>query len=209
MQQKSLIGYYGWLNQAEGKGERSVDTHRTRSMLSYKGRGILLAVVLDELTPCIRHRTSGELYETDAAIVTTQDLSLLDQRWMFRWNEFVAHPEYEVYKLTIRGQNRPEGLICLEIKNDFVFVNLIESAPWNLGSKVQEFVGVGGNLFAIACRRSLQLGFDGFVAFDAKTALIQHYQTTLGAKLIGGQRMFLDTNASLLLVKTYFREGRL
>ena len=39
----------------------------------------------------------------------------------------------------------------------------------------------------------------------AKSALIEHYQRTLGAKQFGsGNRMFIDTKESLALVKQYF-----
>jgi len=49
------------------------------------------------------------------------------------------------------------------------------------------------------------MGYDGFVAFDAKTALIKHYQDTLHATHFRGLRMFIETNASLRLIKQYFK----
>ena len=48
-------------------------------------------------------------------------------------------------------------------------------------------------------------GYDGVVSFVAKSALLEHYQLTLGAKQFGsGNRMFIDTKESLALVKQYF-----
>jgi hypothetical protein len=85
-----------------------------------------------------------------------------------------------------------------------VLVNLLESNPRNVG-RDKEHVGVPGNLFAFAAKRSFELGNEGFVVFVAKTALIRHYEQTLGARRIGGsQRMFLDTKAAARLVETYF-----
>ena len=62
------------------------------------------------------------------------------------------------------------------------------------------------HLFAIACKLSWEVGNEGFVQFLAKTKLIEHYQKTLNAQIIGGQSMMIDSVASLHLVKKYFKE---
>ena len=71
------------------------------------------------------------------------------------------------------------------------------------------YQGVGGNLFAFACKQSFELGFEGYVTFDAKTQLIKHYSTHLGAQLISSQRMVIDTLAATQLVKQYFKNYKL
>ena len=58
---------------------------------------------------------------------------------------------------------------------------------------------------AFACKVSFQKGYDGFVAFTAKTNLIKHYEETLGAYHFKNQRMILDTKASEILVTKYFK----
>jgi hypothetical protein len=63
---------------------------------------------------------------------------------------------------------------------------------------------VPGNLVAYACKISFNHGFDGYVAFDAKTALIRHYQETLHATHFRGTKMYIETPAALRLVKQYF-----
>ena len=83
-------------------------------------------------------------------------------------------------------------------------MNLVESAPFNIG-KNKLYEGVAGNLVAYACKVSFQKGFEGFVAFDAKTKLIQHYEKTLGAYRFGGQRMIIPTHAAKILVDKYFK----
>jgi len=60
-----------------------------------------------------------------------------------------------------------------------VVVNLLESNPRNVGHD-KEYVGVPGNLFAFAAKRSFESGDEGFVVFVAKTALIRDYEQTLG-----------------------------
>jgi len=111
----------------------------------------------------------------------------------------------EVYKLTI--VNNPsiiQGLLSVTIESDYVYMNLLESAPFNIG-KNKLYEGVSGNLVAYACKLSFQKGFDGFVAFTAKTKLIEHYEKTLGAYHFKNQRMILETNASKILVEKYFK----
>ena len=111
----------------------------------------------------------------------------------------------EVYKLTIiNNSNIIQGLLSLTIETDHVFMNLVESAPFNIGrNKLYE--GVAGNLVAYACKISFQRGFDGFVAFDAKTKLIHHYEKTLGAHRFGGQRMIIPTQSAQILIDKYFK----
>jgi hypothetical protein len=45
---------------------------------------------------------------------------------------------------------------------------LIESAPFNIG-KGKKYLGAPCNLVAYGCKLSKEYGFDGVVAFDAKT----------------------------------------
>jgi len=111
----------------------------------------------------------------------------------------------EVYKLTIiNNPNIIQGLISVSIERDHVFMNLLESAPFNLGRK-KLYEGVPGNLVAYACKLSFQKGFEGFVAFTAKSKLIKHYEDTLGAYHFKNQRMIIATQAAKKLVMKYFK----
>ena len=110
-----------------------------------------------------------------------------------------------VYKLvTVEQKEVIQGLMSVEENKGFLFVTLIENAPHNRG-KNKEFRGIPGNLFAFACKLSDDRGYGGYVAFDAKTALIGHYQTTLGAKVIGNSsRMFIDEKQAQELILFHF-----
>jgi len=86
-----------------------------------------------------------------------------------------------VYKLTIAGNlNIIQGVLSIRREKDHVFMNLLENAPFNIG-KNKQYEGVAGNLVAFACKISFQAGFEGFLAFTAKTKLIKHYEENLGA----------------------------
>lgn len=94
--------------------------------------------------------------------------------------------------------------MSLSIQDEFIFVNLVENATFNRG-KDKMYLGVGGNLFAFACLNSKELGYDGFVGFDAKTLLIEHYSKTLGAERALGQRMFISNTNADILINQYFK----
>jgi hypothetical protein len=83
-------------------------------------------------------------------------------------------------------------------------MHLIESARFNKG-KDKMYFGVSANLIAYACKQSVDKGFEGFVAFDAKSALIKHYQESLHATHFRGLRMFIETDAALRLILQYFK----
>jgi hypothetical protein len=67
------------------------------------------------------------------------------------------------------------------------------------------YLGVPGNLIAYACKVSVRMGYQGFHPFDAKTALIKHYEESLHATHFRGLRMFIETKAALFLISKYFK----
>ena len=81
----------------------------------------------------------------------------------------------------------------------------IENAPCNIG-KGKKYIGVCGNLTAFGCKMSKDYGFDGVIAFDAKTALIPHYEKTLGAVRLGKKRMGIMEDRAIILLGKYFPE---
>jgi len=80
---------------------------------------------------------------------------------------------------------------------------LIESAPHNFG-KGKKYLGVMGNLVAFGCKMAFEKGFDGEMAFDSKTKLIEHYKRELGARLFGFCRMVIWKDASTVLINRYY-----
>ena len=64
---------------------------------------------------------------------------------------------------------------------------------------------MAANLKAFAAKQSLETGGEGFVAFDAKTALFAHYEESLGATRLGtSQRMVIHPKAAQVLINRYF-----
>lgn len=170
-------------------------------------QSIFLDFEIDKLTNSIQNVITEDSFPTDVLPVTKEDLKIIAKRtgWQFDWKDEFKQPEREIYKLTIVNNiTIIQGLVSLEAKSDHIYMHLLESAPFNKG-KEKVYVGVPGNLVAFACRLSLRRGFDGYVSFQSKTQLIDHYVKNLGAIHIGGRRMIIETQAALKLIDKYFK----
>lgn len=162
---------------------------------------------IDKLTNSIENIVTGDSFPTDITLISQNNLkSILKKNgWMFDWKYEFKQPERDIYKLSI--SNNPkiiQGLVCLQVKSDHVFMHLIESAPFNKG-KDKVYSGVPGNLVAFACKLSFQRGHEGNVSFISKTELIDHYVKILGAFHFGGRVMIIEKQAALKLINNYFK----
>jgi hypothetical protein len=163
--------------------------------------------IIDKLTDSILNTISGDSFQTEVSRLTSFDLKIIAKKndWNFDWKSEFNTIQKEVYKLTIvNNSNIIQGLLSITIEQDHIYMNLLESSPFNIG-KNKLYEGVAGNLVAFACKVSFQKGYDGFVAFTAKTNLIKHYEESLGAFHFKKQRMIIETEASKKLVKKYFK----
>ena len=172
-------------------------------------RRAALDFVIDRLTNSIQNTISGDSFATEVLRLTKADLKTITKKagWNFDWKSELAYNSRDVYKLTIvNNLNIIQGLLSLSIEPDHVYMHLVENAPFNLG-KNKLYEGVAGNLVAYCCKVAFQHGFDGFVSFTSKTKLIAHYQNTLGAYVLSGQRMIIPTASAQALVDKYFKES--
>ena len=170
----------------------------------------MVDIIIDGLTECLTDK-NGNIYDTEYCLVRktitkAEANRLKEEGWLFDWSK--PHRNgFEIYQLFIQGDDTVQGMIALKHNRTefFTHVDIVESAPFNRGGN-GKYIGVGGHLFAIACKCSWQVGNDGYVQFYAKTNLIEHYKKTLNAQNIGGQNMIIDSEASMQLVKKYFGE---
>lgn len=125
------------------------------------------------------------------------------QDWIeaFDWTVYFDYRNVEVYKMVVRGNGVIQGAIALEIKEDHVWIHLIESIP----KKRKELDCIGEHLIAFACKRSMELGFEGAVAFQSKTnkKLMSYYMRVIKAQHLGGGLMIIDESAAERLVMLY------
>jgi hypothetical protein len=164
-------------------------------------------IEIDKLTNSIENIATGESFDTEIVRLTAKNIKLIIKAdWRFDWRREIKDETREVYKLsTVENKSIVHGLISIEDKGDLIFLHLVESAKFNKG-KSKTYAGVPGNLVAYACKLSFEKGYDGYVAFDSKSALIDHYKKTLGAIQIGRQRMYIHDVGAKTLISKYFKQ---
>jgi len=171
-----------------------------------KQNDVGLEFVIDKLTNSIENTLTSEVFDTEIFRLTVGDTRQIKKTaWQFDWPKELKDTTKEVYKLTtVNNPTIIQGLVSIENKQDHIFMHLIESAKFNKG-KNKAYIGIPGNLVAYACKVSFEKGYDGFLAFDAKSVLIKHYEQSLHATHFRGLRMFIETEAALRLVSQYFK----
>lgn len=131
---------------------------------------IELDFIIDKLTNSIQNTISGDSFPTEVARFTIRDCKHITKKngWNFKWKIELNNDINEIYKLTVvHNPDIIQGLLSIRKEQDHIFMNLLESAPFNIGrNKLYE--GVAGNLVAYACKISFQFGYEGFVSFTAK-----------------------------------------
>jgi hypothetical protein len=164
-------------------------------------------IEIDKLTRSIENAISGDSFKTEILEMAPADIRKLKKvDWIFNWRAEYQQLDKEVYKLVI--VDNPliiQGLISLQDRGDHVFMPLIESARFNRGAR-KVYLGVPGNLVAFACKLSFERGYNGYVSFESKTKLIEHYQKTIGAHILFGNYMAIDTSSANKLIAQYFPE---
>ena len=169
-----------------------------------------LSFEIDKLTNSVEEAANGQKHETIVEPVNENDIKRIHKKdgWLFSWKREFKSGDRKIYQLKVEGSQVIQGLISLEPKGEdkYIEMHLIEAAPHNQG-KTKQFIGVPGNLVAFACKSSFDMGMDGFVAFTAKTNLVDHYIKTLGARVIYGKiRMAIVSEEAKNLVNSYYKD---
>lgn len=167
-----------------------------------------LSELIDKITNSIEEASNSDSIETIVLPLAKHDPTRITKSkgWNFSWRkEFIAAHKI-VYKLVTKIQPQViQGLISISVEEGFIFMHLIESAPHNIGKR-KRYLGVPGNLVAFVCKLAFEYGYNGEVAFDSKTALIDHYNKTLGAVLIfPPKRMAILSEEAQKLVNSYYK----
>lgn len=151
----------------------------------------MINVIIDEFTPCLKDVNTGELVQTEVIRIKRKSfLKKYNKKngWYTNWEKLVD--ENEIYALVIEGTVDIQGLIALTPNKDMkaVYISWMCTAPQNnkIISEDVRYLGVGGHLFAIAAKKSLEYGYDGFMyGFAANEKLMKHYVDKLNAEEIG------------------------
>lgn len=173
------------------------------------GHGII-TVEADEFVPCLKDAKTGALLETEVKKVA-ESASLSDctlaNGWDFPWNE--APKDCDVYSLHVKGSNNIEGLVALRSDDAAwgVYMQWGNAAPHNQGQN-KKYIGVGGHLFAIAAKVSIEKGYGGFIFADAANEelfrlFVDKYGATPFSTRIRPYRFGFEGEALLNILNTY------
>ena len=131
------------------------------------------------------------------------------KNWLFDWSK-TEKKAYKILALYVEGDNRIQGAISIREnpQNMSIEIDIVESAPFNSSYnkkvKDKEYNEVGICLFTEVCKRSFDLGYDGYVEFIAKSNLVKYYMDNMRAIPIDTQRMYINTSGARWLVEKYY-----
>ena len=150
----------------------------------------MINVLIDEFTPCLKDASTGELVQTEVIRIKRKSfLKKYNKRngWYTDWEKLAD--ENEIYALVVEGTVDIQGLIAVAPQKDMqaVYISWMCTAPQNnkLITDDVKYYGVGGHLFAVAAKKSVDFGYDGYMyGFAANEDLLKHYVAKLNAEVI-------------------------
>lgn len=147
-------------------------------------------IQIDQFTPCLVECKTGKELITRYYTIKQNDVKNL--KWLFNWATLFEQG-YEVIALSLKDSNEIEGLVAYQVQpeNNSVYVALVEAAPHNKGIN-KKYDGVGGHLFSIATKRSIDMGYKGHIYFRAKTELVDYYIKQFGATIVNSKNSILE-----------------
>lgn len=151
----------------------------------------MINVYIDEFTPCLKDARTGELVQTEVIRVRRKSfLKKYNKRngWYVNWESLTD--ENEIYALVVEGSVDIQGLVAVAPNDDMqaVYISWMCTSPDNNKQITDEvrYLGIGGHLFAIAAKKSVDFGYDGYMyGFAANEELLQHYVDVFHGEVIG------------------------
>lgn len=161
-------------------------------------------IFIDGLTDCLIERKTREKVETFFEVRNKPVEEREQVDWKFDWS-ITSEAGYKIYELHVKGSEVVQGRISLKIDGGVADVDIVETAPHNYGH-AGKYIGVGGHLFAIACKISFDAGCDGVVAFNSKSDLVKYYKDELNAVEVYPRRMVIFEDAAKVLIDKYIKK---
>jgi hypothetical protein len=144
---------------------------------------------------------TGKKYNAIASVATLKEIRQHKEYFEFDFEKLLKGST--VYKICKQGyEDIIQGLVAVRPSKGILDcanmeINKINKAPLSLHN------GIGKSIIALCCKISFDLGFEGFICFEAKNRLMKYYKR-YGAQNISGLRMFIDTENAEKLVDLYF-----
>lgn len=150
----------------------------------------MIHVVVDEFMPYLKDVKTGDFVLTE--VIRLRRKSFLkkynkENGWYIDWATLVD--ENEIYALVIEGSVDIQGLVAVTPDADMQALHIrwmcaCPDSDRQVTDHVK-YLGIGGQLFAIAAQKSMDFGFGGHMyGFAADRALLEHYVTIFHAEKI-------------------------
>ena len=172
----------------------------------------MINVIIDQLTPCLKDAHTGEVVPTEVIRVKRKSfLRKYNKRngWYTKWDDLAD--ENEIYALVIEGSMDIQGLVAVT-PNDDMQALYISWMCVNPESNKQitrniKYLGIGGHLFAIAAKKSIDYGYNGYMyGFAANQKLLKHYVQSFHGEIIAilhPYQFAIDEQAAKELMEVY------
>ena len=155
-----------------------------------------------KLRNAIAINATEKLVDAVATSITAKEISLHQHYFSFNFVQLAK--QNKVYKICKENDaDVIQGLVAFKPEDNFLKcenmeINICNKRPISLHN------GIGRAMIALCCMISHDLGFDGFIAFEAKNKLHKYY-SRMGATQIGSSNKFYisDKNAQKL-IQLYF-----
>ena len=149
----------------------------------------MITFTIDEIVPCLKSVETGDIIETEVVRLKRKSfLAKFNKKtgWYINWSKFDT--SVEIYALVLKGTIDIQGLIAItpEKEANAVHINWAVAAPHNniYQYGIKKYIGVGGHLMAIACKKSIEYGFDGYVYGEAMDEeILDYYIRNFAAEL--------------------------
>lgn len=164
--------------------------------LVYKNDNLKIISSVGNLTiKCIIVSISKELVPTK------------EDGWSFNWLNVYQENPNSIFALKEKNSTKIHGVIQLVEDDGMLIMELIELAPFNIGSK-KENKNVAGCLIAFGCKESLKLEspYKGYLTFVSKSALVELYKSKYYATQTIGTRMYINPLSGEKLINRYLKD---
>ncbi|MFN0082835.1 MAG: hypothetical protein ACKVOM_09985 [Ferruginibacter sp.] len=156
------------------------------------------------LQNAIIQNSNGFKHDVVATSIDITEIKRYKKEFIF---DFVALKKKGLFVYKICKSNKGnilQGMVCFTPNMEILDCYNMELNNFNKrGSSL--YNGVGKCMVALCCKISFDLGFEGFITFEAKSKLVPYYER-LGAKRISYIRMAIDSKVAKKLVAIYFKK---
>lgn len=172
----------------------------------------MINVIIDEFTPCLKDARTGELVQTEVIRIRRKSfLKKYNKKngWYTNWEKLAD--ENEIYALVVEGSVDIQGLVAVAPNNDMqaLYISWMCTSPDNNKQITDDvrYLDVGGHLFAIAAKKSVDFGYDGYMyGFASNEDLLKHYVEVFNGEVIAMLHPYqfaIDEDAAKMIMEVY------